>query len=132
MTGNARLGLVILAVADLSRARAFYRSGFGWTAEVDDPVYVEFRLPGGMRLGLYARDAFARNVGQRPFAIPDGAVAATELYLYPDDLGATVERLTAAGARLLSPLAARAWGDEVIYVADPDGTVIALARPSGG
>lgn len=130
MTGDARLGLVILAVGDLPRARAFYRSAFGWPAEVDLPVYVEFRLPAGMRLGLYAREAFARNVSELPHGIPAGSIATTELYLYPDDVDATVARLVAAGARPLSPLARRDWGDEVAYVADPDGNVIALARVS--
>jgi len=132
MIGGARLGLVILAVADLPRARTFYRSAFGWPADVDDPVYLEFRLPEGMRLGLYARDAFATNIGEGPSATPVGAVGGTELYLFPDDLEATLDRLVAAGARPLSPLAPRAWGDEVAYLADPDGTVIALARPSPG
>lgn len=131
MTGDARLQLVLLAVPDLPRARAFYRSAFGWPADVDQPVYVEFRLPDGMRLGLYARDAFARNVGVPPLGVPAGSIAATELYLYPDDLEATAARLVEAGARPLSALAARDWGDEVAYFADLDGTVIALARPGG-
>jgi catechol 2,3-dioxygenase-like lactoylglutathione lyase family enzyme len=48
----ARLGLVILAVGDLPRALAFYRSAFGWRQLVDVPVYGEFELPGGMRLGV--------------------------------------------------------------------------------
>jgi uncharacterized glyoxalase superfamily protein PhnB len=50
------------------------------------------------------------------------------LYLYPDDLEAAIDRLVAAGARPLSSIALRDWGDEVAYFADPDGTVIALAR----
>jgi predicted enzyme related to lactoylglutathione lyase len=128
MTGGARLGLVIVAVGDLPRARAFYRSAFGWPAEVDLPIYVEFHLPAGMRLGLYAREAFARNVGEMPPGITAGSITASELYLYPDDLEATAARLVAAGARRLSPLAQRDWGDEVAYFADPDGNVIALAR----
>ena len=32
------------------------------------------------------------------------------------------------GARLVSPVADRDWGDRVGYVADPDGHVIALAQ----
>ena len=83
-----------------------------------------------MRLGLYAREAFARNVGEPPHGIPAGSIAATELYVYPDDLDATAARLVAAGARPLSALAPRDWGDEVAYFADLDGNVIALARGS--
>ncbi|HEY6014924.1 MAG TPA: VOC family protein [Candidatus Limnocylindrales bacterium] len=128
MTGNARLALLILAVGDLPRAGAFYRAAFGWPADVDLPVYVEFRLPAGMRLGLYAREAFGRNVGELPHGAPAGSIVTTELYLYPDDLAASAAALVAAGARPLSPLAHRDWGDEVAYFADPDGNVIALAR----
>jgi hypothetical protein len=32
-------------------------------------------------------------------------------------------------ATLLDPLRRRDWGDEVAYFADPDGNVVALARP---
>jgi catechol 2,3-dioxygenase-like lactoylglutathione lyase family enzyme len=128
MTARTRLGLVILAVADLPRALDFYRSAFGWPTDADTPVYVEFRLPVGMRLGLYQREAFGRNVGQAPHQVPPGALAATELYLLPDDLEAAAERLLSAGARPLSPFARRDWGDDVGYFADPDGNVLALAR----
>jgi len=63
MSGT-RLAIVILGVADIPRALGFYRSVFGWTLEVETPVYVEFSLPDDMRLGLYQRDAFARNVNE--------------------------------------------------------------------
>ena len=132
MIGSTSLGLVIMAVADLPRAQAFYASTFGWAMDVDTPVYVEFRLPAGMRLGLYRREGFARNVGVAPAEVPPGAVAATELYLFPADLDAAIERAVAAGGRLLSALAGHDWGDDVAYLADPDGIVIALARSSGG
>ncbi|MGC4116017.1 MAG: hypothetical protein QM765_15815 [Myxococcales bacterium] len=52
----ARHVLTILAVGDLARAQAFYREAFGWMQPVDIPVYAEFEVPGGMRLGLYQRE----------------------------------------------------------------------------
>ena len=119
--------LTILAVADLPRAVAFYRDAFGWEQMVDAAVYVEFRLPGGMALGLYERNGFGRNTGQVPAAVPPGALAGTELYLRTDDLAGAAARLEAAGARLLSPAAPRDWGDTVAYYADPDGNVLAIA-----
>jgi catechol 2,3-dioxygenase-like lactoylglutathione lyase family enzyme len=96
---------------------------------VDVPVYAEFELPGGMRLGLYQREGFARNTGQAPAATPLGAISGTEVYFYVDDLAAAVARLQAAGAKLLSPVAKRDWGDEAAYFADPDGNVLVVARP---
>jgi uncharacterized glyoxalase superfamily protein PhnB len=88
-------------------------------------------MPGDQRLGLYERTAFGRNTGQAPGTTPDGALTGTELYFYPDDLRAAIARLEAAGARELSALAKRDWGDEAAYFADPDGNVLVVARPLG-
>lgn len=129
MSGT-RLGLVILAVDDLARSVDFYQAAFGWEIAVDVPVYVEFALPEGMRLGLYARDGFARNTGQAPLGRPAAGTTATELYLHPEDVEHTLARLIDAGAVLLSPLQERDWGDDAAYLADPDGNVLVVARPS--
>jgi len=39
-----------------------------------------------------------------------------------------VGRAEAAGARLVSGPAPRTWGEEVTYLTDPDGHVLAVAR----
>ena len=120
--------LTILAVQDLQSATRFYREAFGWPEPVSVPVYVEFNLPDGMRLGLYERNGFGRNTGQVPSRVAPGELAATELYFHTDDIARAIERIRAAGARELSALARRDWGDEAAYFADPDGNVIVLAR----
>ncbi len=129
MPGDARHVLTILAVSDLPRAVAFYSEAFGWEQLVDVPVYAEFALPGGMRLGLYERQGFGRNTGQIPARIAEGQLAPTELYFHVDDVDPAIGRLTRAGARCLSPLAPRDWDDEAAYFADPDGNVLVVARP---
>jgi RimJ/RimL family protein N-acetyltransferase/predicted enzyme related to lactoylglutathione lyase len=121
--------LTIFAVEDLARATAFYDAAFEWEHLVDAPVYTELAVPGGMRLGLYVRDGFGRNVGRTPVRTPPGELAPAELYLWAEDLDAATERLTRAGAPLLSARAARDWGDEAAYFADPDGNVVVVARP---
>lgn len=123
-----RLELVILAVDDLARASAFYRAVLGWDVVVDVPVYLELAGPGGIRLGVYRTEGFARNVGVVPAGAAPGAISRCELYLRCDDPAAVIERAIAAGARLLSPLAPRDWGDLAGYVADPDGNVVVFAR----
>jgi predicted enzyme related to lactoylglutathione lyase len=128
MAERPRLALVILAVPELDPARDFYSRAFGWPITVEAPVYAELALPRGLRLGLYAREGFGKNVGAVPHAVPVGALAPTELYLYVADPAAALHRAVEAGGRLLSPLAPRDWGDEVGYVADPFGNVLALAR----
>jgi predicted enzyme related to lactoylglutathione lyase len=123
--------LTILAVSDLARAATFFERAFGWLRAVDVPVYVEFEIDGGMRLGVYQREAFARNTGEVPVQAPAAGITATELYFHVEDIEAAIERLRAAGARELSPLAPRDWGDEAAYFGDPDGNVIVIARPVG-
>ena len=120
--------LTILAVDDVARAAAFYVAAFGWTRTVEVPVYVELALPGGMRLGVYERHGYGANTGRAPIRIDPGEIGPTELYLRTDDLDGAVARAMDAGARMLSPCAMRAWGDDVAYLADLDGNVIALAR----
>ena len=129
MRPDARHVLTILAAEDAAAAAAFWTAAFGFEHAVDVPGYVELAVPGGMRLGLYARGGFARNTGQSPVATPRGALAPVELYFQVEDLAAACARLRAAGARELSPPAPRDWGDEAAYFADPEGNVVVVARP---
>ena len=124
-----RHALTILAVDDVARAARFYETTFGWKRRVDVPVYVEFDTGDGPRLGVYLRRGFAVNTRCDPAPRVVGATTATELYFVVDDVDAAVARALAAGARMLSPCAPRDWGDDVAYVEDPDGNVIAFARP---
>jgi len=128
---SARPVLAVLAVEDVARSRAFYVAAFDWAVRVDVGVYVELEAPGGFHVGLYDRRGYAKNTGRLPVAVPADAVAPGELYLRVDDVPAAAARLERAGGRVLSPAALRPWGDEVAYLADPDGHVLALSRPTG-
>jgi predicted enzyme related to lactoylglutathione lyase len=119
--------LVILAVEDLARSKAFYDAAFGWKVGADVPVYVEYRVAPGFGVGLYLRSAFAVNTGVAPSSVLQGAITSTEIYIRVDDLPTAVARLEGAGARLLSPAADRPWGERAAYFADPDGNVVAVA-----
>jgi catechol 2,3-dioxygenase-like lactoylglutathione lyase family enzyme len=128
-SSRPRLDLVILAVADLPRAVAFWRAALELEPRVQVPTYVELPLPGGLALGLYERQGFGRNTGELPARPEPGGIQPTELYFRCDDLDAAIARLERAGARCLSPRAPRDWGDEAAYFADPDGNVVVVARP---
>jgi catechol 2,3-dioxygenase-like lactoylglutathione lyase family enzyme len=122
-----RLVLLILAVRDLARMRAFYQHVLGWNQVVDAPVYVELQSTEGLRLGLYTETGFGRNIGVVPE--PSSVITRTELYLHCDELSEVIDRVVAIGAPTLSPLAPRDWGDEAAYFADPEGNVVVFARP---
>ncbi|AKU93219.1 GNAT family N-acetyltransferase [Vulgatibacter incomptus] len=121
--------LTIFAVNHLPRAVRFYDLAFGWEKSVNEPAYVEYTLPEGRRVGLYDRVAFGRNTGRIPAAVAEGEIAPCELYLHVDDPEPALRSLAQAGARPLSGLEPRPWGDEAAYFADPDGNVIVVARP---
>jgi uncharacterized glyoxalase superfamily protein PhnB len=94
----------------------------------------EFTLAEGAVLGLMPEAGIKALLGQ---GLPDPATARgiprSELYLVVNKPGAHHERALAAGARELSPLARRDWGDDAAYSLDPDGHVIAFAsRPDQG
>jgi catechol 2,3-dioxygenase-like lactoylglutathione lyase family enzyme len=58
---------VVLAVADVDRARAFYRDVFGWESHLEWPgEYTELVLSEDDRLGLYRRDGWAETAGAEP------------------------------------------------------------------
>ncbi|MCA9708571.1 MAG: VOC family protein [Myxococcales bacterium] len=127
---SPRLALVILAVADLPRAVAFWSEAFGLRPTVQTPVYVELALEGGPRLGLYDRRGFGRNLGVEPAAPSPTAPQPTELYFHCDDLDQAIAQVQQAGGVLLSARALRDWGDEAAYFRDPDGNVVVVARPA--
>jgi predicted enzyme related to lactoylglutathione lyase len=125
---NAELSLIILAVSDLARSVEFYRYVFGWQRTVDTQFYVEFELKNGLGLGLYQREGFARNVGQMPVSLAQTELASTEIYFRTHEPHAFIARLEQIGARILSPISLRDWGDEAAYFSDSDGNVIVIAR----
>lgn len=123
---------VVYAVSDLKRALALYESVFGWPRNdrIDFVNYVELKPPDGGTFGLYERDGYARTVGAEAVEIGNGRVAPAYVYVRVEDVEAAVKRLEAAGARPLSPLTHRSWGERAAWFADPDGNVVAVAAPS--
>ncbi len=123
--------LTILAVAEVKRAADFYRSAFEFKQTVDVPVYAEFEMPDGRKIGLYERKSFGANTGIVPNAAGARELSGAELYFHCDDPAAQCAKLIGAGATELSPWQARNWGDDAAYFRDPDGHVLVIAKPSG-
>ncbi|MDK2125671.1 VOC family protein [Parachitinimonas caeni] len=120
----------ILYVADQKRSHDFYCAALDIAPRLHVPGMTEFDLPGGGVLGLMPELGIRRLLGDR---LPDPARASgiprAELYLLcPDPAGAHARAL-AAGAQELSPVQPRNWGHVAAYSLDPDGHVLAFARP---
>jgi predicted enzyme related to lactoylglutathione lyase len=124
---------VIFAVSDVARSVEFYERAFGWPRNdwIDYSNYVELKPPEGGALGLYERSGYAGEVGAEPVET-NGRVSPAYLYVRVEDVEATAARLEEAGARPLSPLSDRAWGERAAWYADPDGNVVAVAQSNAG
>ncbi len=120
---------IILYVADQATATAFYTKVLAREPDLNVPGMTEFRLSADVVVGLMPSDGIKRLLGDR---LPDPAQAAgiprAEIYLVGDDAAAYHSRAIAAGAKELSPLAMRDWGDRAAYSLDPDGHVLAFAE----
>jgi predicted enzyme related to lactoylglutathione lyase len=104
-----------LQVPDPDAARAFYGPLFGWT----------FDAPAG------AAYAVARLDGQEAAGITGGSggdPAAWRTYVAVTDLGATVERVEAAGGRVLVGAADAGAGSRSATCADPSGVPFLLLQ----
>lgn len=123
---RATLSIIILAVRDLPRMAAFYRAALEGVVIVESATYIELSF-GGMRLGLYDRVGFARNLGEQPCALPAGTITPTELYFHVSDVGRCCAQLRALDGREISGPRLREWGETVAYFADPEGNVVAIA-----
>ena len=119
----------ILYVRDQQRSAAFYAATLACAPALDVPGMTEFRLCDGATLGLMPEAGIRRLLGD---ALPDPAAAhgtpRAELYMRVDDPAGYHNRALAAGARELSPLTVRSWGDAAAYSLDPDGHVVAFAK----
>jgi predicted lactoylglutathione lyase len=115
-----RISVITLGVADVPRAREFYRA-LGWSLSGPPEETVAFFQNAGSRLALYPLQGLAQEAGQTP--APPGSLRATlainvESKELVDQILARVVRV---GAQLLQPAQDRSWGGYSGYFADPDG-----------
>jgi lactoylglutathione lyase len=103
-------------VHDIARSRGFYEQlGFEpryFHPDETDPGYVSFAY-GESGLGVVRAD--------------DPRIV---LWVYVDDVDATVEKVRAAGAKITREPEDMPWGERVADVEDPDGYTVMVATAS--
>lgn len=117
---DARLNFVTLVVADLDRARRFYRDGLGWPAALDVPgEVVMIQVGEKLVLSLWAEHAARGEIGEvtrggtLPFTLAHNVGSAAEV-------DAALATARAAGATV-HDAQRRDWGGYSGYFVDPDG-----------
>ncbi|HNQ95144.1 MAG: VOC family protein [Anaerolineales bacterium] len=119
----------ILYVSDQHKSSAFYRNLFAQEPTLDVDGMTEFTLNDGAVLGLMPETGIKRLLGEIIKDPKEGrGIPRAELYLLVEEPQFFYERALANGARALSPLEKRNWGDAVSYCEDPDGHILAFAK----
>ncbi|WP_237213780.1 VOC family protein [Falsiroseomonas oryziterrae] len=114
-----QLSVVTLGVSDLARSRRFYVDGFGWTPVFGNDEIVFYQM-NGFVLGTWLRERLAEDM-QRPTPPEPGGFALAHNVAEPEQVAAAMQRLEAAGGRVLRRADAPPHGGLRGYVADPDG-----------
>lgn len=118
----------VLYVKDQERSTDFYSTVLNQKPTLHVPGMTEFRLNDGSSLGLMPSSGIKKLIGPG-LKDPEQAqgIPRSELYLTVSNPISFHNRALESGAKELSPLKRRDWGDEVAYSADPDGHVLAFA-----
>ena len=123
------VSVITLGVADLTRSKRFYVEGFGWEPVYEDHEIVFYQLNGTM-LGTYLNGSLEKDMNStRP--VRPGAFALAQNLPNKDDVALLIERLAAAGGKVLRPADAPGHGGFRGYVADPDEHACEIAWNPG-
>lgn len=121
-----RISVVTLGVADVPRARDFYRR-LGWETRGDHGDDVAFFPAGGMVFALWGRETMADDMGLAAPGVP-GAVALAHNVRSPAEVDAVLAEAAAAGAAITKPASETFWGGYAGCFADLDGHVWEVAH----
>ncbi|MER8185281.1 VOC family protein [Kitasatospora sp. NPDC094015] len=125
----ARISIVTLGVADLSRSTAFYEA-LGWQrSAASSPEIVWFRTADSV-LGLFPTEELAADAGLPATAGEPsfrGITLAVNLES-PERVDAALATAVKAGATVVKPPTATSWGGYSGYFEDPDGHLWELAH----
>lgn len=118
----------ILYVSNQEQSKLFYQILFNQEPTLDVTGMTEFTLNSFTKIGLMPNDGIAKIISPTlPHPEIGNGIPRCELYLTISNLQDNFERILKAGAKLISPISLRDWGDYVGYISDFDGHVIALA-----
>ncbi|MGK6320846.1 VOC family protein [Sphingomonas sp. DT-204] len=113
------VSVITLGTSDGARSRRFYTEGFGWQPVFENDEIAFYQL-NGVVLGVWRRDALDEDRQEAAGAGP-GAFALAHNVESEDAVAPLIDRLVAAGGRLLRAAEAPPHGGVRGYVADPDG-----------
>jgi len=119
---------IILYVADQKKSRDFYSALLGKYPSLDVPGMTEFILSESLKLGLMPENGIAKILSDKtPHPSSGNGIPRCELYLNVSNPQDSYRFAISLGAKEISEVNYRDWGDTVGYVSDFDGHIIAFA-----
>lgn len=106
-----RVFRIAIPVSQIDHSREFYEQVLG--LDVDDTV--------PRRLYFHCGDVIVALIDWTVDNRTELQPTPDNIYLATGELDAVYERAVAAGARIVSPVELRAWGERSFYCLDPDG-----------
>lgn len=120
---------IILYVSDSEASCVFYEKIFRKQANLKVSGMTEFNISGKCKLGLMPNKNMAKILaGKTPHPDNGNGIPRCELYLCVDNVQFEFDHAIKCGAKLISPIKNRDWGNKVCYFADPDNHIIAFAE----
>jgi predicted enzyme related to lactoylglutathione lyase len=117
--GNPVVQFQILSKAPEETAH-FYSALFGWTVDADNPL-------GYRRIETGSGEGIQGGIWPAPPQTPNFV----QLFMAVEDVGASVKRAEALGAKMIIPPTMLPEGDEMSVMLDPQGMSFALVRGAG-
>lgn len=119
----------ILYVNDQQVSTDFYSKLFRQNPDLNVPGMTEFKLAENYKLGIMPNKGIAKILSNRmPHPDEGNGIPRCELYFYVENIELEFDNATKIGAKLISKIEDRDWGDKVCYFADIDGHIIAFAE----
>ena len=115
-----RISMITLGVKDLEASIAFYETGLG-LPRMPSPPDVAFFMLNGTWLGLYGREALAKDAGVPVEGRGFEAFALAHNVASEAEVDALIQEAVAAGAILVKTPQKVFWGGYSGYFKDPDG-----------
>ena len=120
---------IIIYVSNQEKSSDFYRNLLDNDPSLDVPGMTEFIIKDKVKLGIMPEQGIAKIICPTlPHPKEANGIPRCEIYLRVADPTLYMKRALKMGGKEISSLQNRDWGDEVAYVSDLDGHVIAFAK----
>ena len=119
----------IIYVSDQDKSMEFYKNLLKLDPCLDVPGMTEFKINEFTKLGIMPENGISKIITPiMPNPKEGNGIPRCELYLTVQNSIEYLDRGIELGAKMISKLKERDWGDKVGYIADLDGHIIAFSE----